>query len=820
MSGDVLDFHRVRHDLVLKQRTEENGDETFIIKDRLSNRYWMVGPLQYEIARIFAIPNITWNQATEELQGCFEDPIESHEIAETFEEFSKLGLLELTPKEFAAKNVGLKTYQRCIKRAGLNVRRAKTAPPAVQAFYQETQNEGANTAKLFAKFRQLEQQIGLDPVLRKLGEGFYQAVAEERKAAEKAHLPLFARWIRLQLPLLDPNEQLDTWYPKIKWLFTGTSFFIMALLGFWGFVTYLSHAQEMHGMLVHVASNIPLLIVVTSIMLLLHEYSHAFACKHFGGEVHELGVMMMMLVIPAAYADVSDAHLFESRKARMWVTFAGTFNSFLVASLGAMLWEATDRSSMLNHVGLLFAVTGYAAVVSNFNPLIPLDGYFLMSDFFAIENLRERAPVFAREFIGKWIRRQPLPEAGPGEARVLVGYYLLSWSYQVFYIFVTVGIGWVILVRGGNVATLALYIFVIYRLYLKTYLLKLALLMQSWSRPRLLAATAMTAVCVAALLLVEVPEKFTLKGTVKPGESEGLISPGSGFLRTLAVANGAWVEKNDPLFEIVDPALDASIKRCKGDLSKLEAELSRANAKRQAEEQAVLDEQRRTLKIKQARASRLLLSSKNARNAGLGAATQIDRREQNLLSAASDARVLEASIAAMNADETKQRSVEIITSLIDKQRIRLDMLNARKDALNVKAKRAGWVLFEGKPQQGMAIVAGQSLGSLTESFALELDVPDARVPALDRAASLEANIGAYRFVGRVGSLAPNNKRSERGMVARVLWDDERNLGGARRMFVNGTTGRVKVRSEKKTILLKYLVGTALDEAMIDLWSLS
>jgi hypothetical protein len=60
-----------------------------------------------------------------------------------------------------------------------------------------------------------------------------------------------------------------------------------------------------------------------------HEFAHGLTCKRYGGEVHEVGFLMIFFM-PCFYCNVSDAWLFKEKSKRLWVTFArGYFELFL-----------------------------------------------------------------------------------------------------------------------------------------------------------------------------------------------------------------------------------------------------------------------------------------------------------------------------------------------------------------------------------------------------------------------------------------------------------------------------------------------------------
>src|SRR5262249_30045568 len=71
-----------------------------------------------------------------------------------------------------------------------------------------------------------------------------------------------------------------------------------------------------------VPHNILLLWLVFPVLKTLHEFGHAFATKAYGGEVHEMGVMLLVFP-PFPYLDASAASAFRAKMARIMVGAAG-----------------------------------------------------------------------------------------------------------------------------------------------------------------------------------------------------------------------------------------------------------------------------------------------------------------------------------------------------------------------------------------------------------------------------------------------------------------------------------------------------------------
>jgi multidrug resistance efflux pump len=176
------------------------------------------------------------------------------------------------------------------------------------------------------------------------------------------------------------------------------------------------------------------MLVVTT----LHESAHGLTCKRYGGEVHEIGFLLIYLQ-PAFYCNVSDAWLIPEKSKRLWVTFAGAWLELFIWALATLVWRVTDTDVWLNHVALVVMAASGIATLFNFNPLIKLDGYYLLSDYLEIPNLRRRAFLYLGDCVRRWRGSAPrlLPEPSPREKRIYLRYGLLAWTYSMLLLGVT-----------------------------------------------------------------------------------------------------------------------------------------------------------------------------------------------------------------------------------------------------------------------------------------------------------------------------------------------------------------------------------------------
>jgi putative peptide zinc metalloprotease protein len=180
----------------------------------------------------------------------------------------------------------------------------------------------------------------------------------------------------------------------------------------------------------------------------IHESSHGLTCKHYGGEVHSMGLMFLYMT-PAFYVDVTESWISASRLQRMATIIAGIWIELMLSSIAVIVWINTQPGEWINDFCYkLILLTGIAVVVINFNPLIKLDGYYFFAEWVRVPDLKERSTSFLIGWIQRHIFRLPVdvPVVSRRRVPLFVLYalasgaysYLLLWlfvrfSYNVFY---------------------------------------------------------------------------------------------------------------------------------------------------------------------------------------------------------------------------------------------------------------------------------------------------------------------------------------------------------------------------------------------------
>src|SRR6185503_8894683 len=201
----------------------------------------------------------------------------------------------------------------------------------------------------------------------------------------------------LRFKAFDPDRLFDRMEPAVRFLFTPSFLAISAALIFCAVGVTIGHWRDMTRELAALFrfESLALAWGICFVVIILHEFAHGLTCKHFGGKVREIGFLLIYFQ-PAFYCNVSDAWLFPKKAHRLWVTFAGAYFETFLWALATLFWRLTEPDTTLNYLAMVVAATSALKSFFNLNPLIKLDGYYLLSDWLVLPNLRRKAFTWLR----------------------------------------------------------------------------------------------------------------------------------------------------------------------------------------------------------------------------------------------------------------------------------------------------------------------------------------------------------------------------------------------------------------------------------------
>jgi len=300
---------------------------------------------------------------------------------------------------------------------------------------------------------ELGEYLGLNPKavqlvadrlaqLHLLDEGLDVADLRKRVEEKRRKQRLWInRLLLVRKEIVHPDAWMERLYQlfRMKYIFRPWFAVFLAMLYGAAYLVYDSNIDAIRNAFVDLLDPRWILLgwVVWFSVSILHELAHGFACKHFGGAVRSIGVGLYYFRF-VFYCDVTDAWMFTKRHQRLVTHGAGLLMNLFLGSLAVFVIPLSgDLSWLRATAALVFAISGVRSLV-NLNPLIKLDGYFLLSDALGIENLRSKA--FRRLFIfvrhGLYrlgLLREPPPvrteRPNRRERWVMLPYAFLSLSY-------------------------------------------------------------------------------------------------------------------------------------------------------------------------------------------------------------------------------------------------------------------------------------------------------------------------------------------------------------------------------------------------------
>ena len=209
-----------------------------------------------------------------------------------------------------------------------------------------------------------------------------------------------------RLPGWDPQRLLVRGDAISRWLFHPLVLITAALLliSAWGLLLVrFDHFQQRLPRFDELLSWQTISIVWLTIggAKILHEFGHAFACRRFGGECHEIGLAFLVFS-PCMYCDVSDSWMLSSKWKRIAIAAAGMYVEMVLSAIALLLWWVT-RDGLLSDILLqVFLVTNITTIVFNLNPLLRLDGYYILSDWLEIPNMRRKSDQLFQQTFAQW----------------------------------------------------------------------------------------------------------------------------------------------------------------------------------------------------------------------------------------------------------------------------------------------------------------------------------------------------------------------------------------------------------------------------------
>ena len=376
----------------------------------------------------------------------------------------------------------------------------------------------------------------------------------------------FANILYVKIPIFDPETLLTKMYPWFRWIYT--PYFVVASVSLMlaALTLVISQWATFHAKLPEFESFFTLKTIVyfwcsLAIVKVIHEFGHGLTAKHYGSEVHEMGMLLLVLT-PALYCDVTDSWLLPNKWHRIWISAAGIYVECFLASIATFIWWNTPPG-LLNSLALAtMFICSVNTILFNANPLLRYDGYYVLADWLEIPNLRIKSTQFFSYLFQEKVMGLEVPVQSymPRSRRFLFVFYAIaSYLYRwvvtfsilmfLYQFLKPYGLGSLsmLLAVGSFVPLVGL------PLYQMIKFARTPGRLRKMKKARTAAFAVGFAAIVAAIMLIPTPLRVQGTLILMPAKPQRVYTQIPGKLVSLEVRDGDWVGAGTILAHLSNP---------------------------------------------------------------------------------------------------------------------------------------------------------------------------------------------------------------------------------------------------------------------------
>jgi len=402
---------------------------------------------------------------------------------------------------------------------------------------------------------------------------------------------------------IDPQRMLDRVYPWVSWFFTRWAFAACLLLiasalltvgvRFAEFQASLPSFHQFFG-----PSNWFYLAAAMGVTKVMHEFGHGLTCRHFKGECHELGVMILVLT-PCLYVNVSDSWLLPNKWHRAAIAAAGMYVELVLASIATFVWFNSEPTGMLNNIALsTMTVCSVSTLLFNGNPLLRYDGYYIVSDILEIPNLHEKSSKLLKRKLSRWClgfkeQEDPfMPQRNHGMfVTFAVAAILYRWFVVLAILFFLMKVfePYGLQIVGQTIACMSLFSLAGMPLWKLYKHLTVPGRIHQVKKANFGATLAILAVIFLVIALVPLPHRVYGPLEVQPTDSAKLYVDVPGRLEKLLVSPGEQVQAGQLVAQLSDLDMELQVAELEGERNEYQTQIAMLAHRRFDDPQAALE---------------------------------------------------------------------------------------------------------------------------------------------------------------------------------------------------------------------------------------
>ncbi len=381
----------------------------------------------------------------------------------------------------------------------------------------------------------------------------------------------------VRIPLFDPENLLNRFKPFIRFFVNPIGVFTWFAVAALALKVAIDHSGELSSQLEGVLAPGNLIYLYLSIILvkILHEFGHAIICKHYDGEVHTMGVMLLIFT-PLPYMDATSSWSLHNRWKRIWISSAGMITELFIAGLATMVWALSASPGIVHSVAFnVMLLASVSTLLFNANPLLRFDGYYILADLIDIPNLSSRSKEQLIHFFEKYllgVKESISPADTLKEVVWLTAYGFFSFAYRLIILTaIIVFVSDSYLIFGLLLACFCLISWGVFPvLRFVAYIMTSPQLQRVRGRSVLVSFGGILTL-LALLWFVPMADHFRAPGILESQHHVKVVNDTAGYVRTIFVPTGAMVQTGTPLLELSNSELDIELRVAKAQYQETQA---------------------------------------------------------------------------------------------------------------------------------------------------------------------------------------------------------------------------------------------------------
>ncbi len=661
---------------------------------------------------------------------------------------------------------------------------------------------------------------------------------------------LFSKLLYIKFKAFKPGKSLAVCTKLYKPFHSPIGLVLQGLFIIFGLILFTTNYNYFAVSLfdLYSVSTIAIVMVAFFVLIVIHEFAHAVTCRMYGGQVNEFGFLLMYFQ-PCFYCDISDAWLFKKKRHRLAVTWAGPYSEIILLSFTMIVWRITVPGSLFHEIAQILVVVIWVTAIFNLNPLIKLDGYYLLSDFLEIPNLRDKSfsyvgNLFKRVFLGWPIDKI---EVDKRKRRIYIIYAGLASIYTLFIIIYFLSLlSSFLLEKTGTIGLILLYLFLMYamRKNIKAlgsgFITHIKYLKDIMKKPfRLVSYIVIIAVMIIVLFFIPMKHRVSGEIVIEPIAEYSLLLNELGLLEKKFQQGGAdsklktsYIQMSSLELGSLDliPYVKDGQHIAKGDT--LAVLVSNQVTREIDSELSTLKQLQSDLALLKSPPKKEEIHEAEAAVAAAGAIYDQRLRDENRLKELVDKKLVSKENYESTVSKTKIAQAElqnkkatlsllksppkpeeeaVILSKIEKQKAKLIFLQTQKDAQSIVSSIPGTVMINKNNTQFLSVLNNRKVEALVPVSDYDIDLiklnQDVKIKV--RSYTTKVFTGKVVHIPRDAVIDGNNKSI---FEISVLFDNEND------MLRKGMTGYAKIEIGDSS-LYNLIIRRIASIIRVEFWSL-